>query len=152
MTCARGDIPSQGHRNESLPLDDMANYDDDIITPDIIRGNFMALLDLQRQAGDQRIDIFINKKSKYTCSTIQNELLMRISDDIITQVVEEINKAKYYTIITDETRDNSNTEQLCLAIRYHSLKSLRTEEKFIRFVPLQSLRGGFLNYEFLKCR
>lgn len=68
---------------------------------------------------------------------------VRIASDITGQIIRDINDVKYYTIIADEMRDKSNTELLFIAIRYYSLKTLCTEEKFLRFVPLRSLRGKF---------
>lgn len=142
--CARAGIALRGHRNESLPFAEATLYDDDTILPDVNRGNFMATLEMRRQAGDERVDLNINKKSKYTSKDIQNDLLLRISEEITDQIVKDINESKYYSITADETRDSSNTEQLCVAIRYYNTKTASTEEKFLKFVSLTSLKGKYL--------
>lgn len=137
--CARAGIALRGHRNEHIPLTNSDNRDVISATPN--RGNFMATLDLMRTSGDTNIDIYINNKASYTSHQIQNELLIRLSDHVIHQVVADVNKFKMYSIIADKTRDASNTEQLCLAVRYFDTDHCITKEKFVRFVALESLRG-----------
>ena len=142
MLCGKQAFPLRGHRNEAVPLPKKdGNSESDVIPGDLNRGNFMQLMEFRRQAGDSNVDIHINKKSEYTSPGIQNELIGLIADEMTAQIVERINASPYFAIISDETRDVSNTEQLCIAIRYFDHKAGRTEEKFLCFLPLRSLRG-----------
>jgi hypothetical protein len=105
---------------------------------DVNRGNFLQLLDFRAQAGDTSIHTHVNQKAKYTSPVIQNELLGLVSTH---QVVKDIKLSKYFTIIADETRDVSNIEQICLAIRFFHFNTSQSEEKFISFIPATSLTG-----------
>lgn len=139
--CARAGIGLRGHRNESLPLppteSDSSNA---IIKGDVNRGNFMATLSLMRDSGNSDIDIHINKKSLYTTHHIQDELLRRAASNVTAQIVEEVQDGNFYTIIADETRDASNTEVLCVALRFFNTTTRAPDEKFLRFLPLDSLK------------
>lgn len=139
--CARAGIALRGHRNESLPLS--STESDSIIKGDVNRGNFMATLSLMRDCGNSNVDIYINKKSSYTTHHIQDELLRRVSSHIADQIIEEVQHGKFYSIIADETRDNSNTEVLCVAVRFFNTTTKSPDEKFLRFLPLDSLKGMY---------
>ena len=140
--CARCGIALRGHRNEVAPFRDQPDDADDVIPGDVFRGNFMQVLGLRRQAGDRNIDIFINKRSKYTSPEIQNELLSRTAQQVLNQVIKDVEQSPCYSIIADETRDISNVEQLCVALRYYDSTTNCTEEKFVAFVVLESLKGA----------
>lgn len=134
----------RGHRDEStalLPPSDDRN----IIRGDVNRGNFLQLLSLQRDSGDSNIDIYVNKRSKYTAPTVQNELLQLIADQLNASILRDIQSGKYFSVIADETTDISNTEQLCVALRYFDTETGKTEEKFLEFIPVHSIRGILFN-------
>lgn len=143
--CARSGVALRGHRNEALGLPEQPSIVDEtyVIKGTPNQGNFIATLSLMRDAGDQNIDIHINKKSSYTSHSIQNELLTRISAHITSQVVSDVKSSRYYSVIADETRDVSNTEVLCVAVRYFDSTTKRPNEHFLRFIPLESLKGMF---------
>ena len=104
----------------------------DTIRGDVNRNNLLAILSLMRESGDKDVDIFINHKSAYTSHQIQDELLKRVASNITSMVIDDVKKSKYYSIIANETRDNSNTELLCVVVRYfntvtsHEMRSLFT--------------------------
>ena len=60
------------------------------------------------------------------------------------QVVADINRSVYYSVIADETHDNINMEQLWVAVRYFDVKSDSSEEKFLAFVLLELLYVVFV--------
>ena len=65
--------------------------------------------------------------AKYTSKTTQNDLLKVASATIVEQIVEEIKRAEFYSIIADETCDISRIKQLSVCLRYvhpddHSIK------------------------------
>lgn len=138
--CGRTGIALRGHRNESLPLSPTEG-DGKIIKGEANRGNFMATLSLMKECGQSNIDIHINKKFLYTSHHIQDELLGRVSSHITAQIVEEVQRGKLFSIIADETRDNSNTEVLCVALRFFNTTTQSPDERFLQFVPLDSLKG-----------
>lgn len=138
--CAKAGIALRGHRNESLPLTETED-DTWTIKGDINRGNFMPILAFMRQSGDKDVDVFINKKASYTSHAIQDELLVKVGSHVTEQIVQQVITSKYYSIIADETRDSSNVEVLCVAVRFFNSATRQPDEKFLRFLPLQSLKG-----------
>ena len=55
---------------------------------------------------------------KYTVPEIQNELLDTMAEMVLNHITSEIQKAQYYSLIVDETKDISKKEQLSVVIRY----------------------------------
>lgn len=139
--CARQGIPLRGHRHESDAFLDRDGLPDDVIPGDVNRGNFLQLLDHRWQAGDTNVVKSVHLRAKYTSPAIQNELIDLIGQHITCQVVEAADRSTAFSLIADETRDVSNVEQLCVAIRYYNRIARQSEEKFIAFVPVESLRG-----------
>ena len=150
--CARQGIALRGHRNESSPLLDSNEYHDGVVLGDVNRGNLLQLLEFRRQSGDENIDLFINKKSLYTSPEIQNQLLKMTADQVIGKVVDDVKRSPYYSIISDETRDTSNTEQLCIALRYYNVNLGKTDETFLCFLGLESLKGMHHNFHLFVCQ
>lgn len=134
--CGRQGIALRGHRNESANFLEVVSSD--CVPGDVNRGNFLQLLDFRREAGDRSIDHAAHQKALYTSPAIQDEITNMIGDHIIQHIVTEVDRSRFFTIIADETRDSSNKEQLCIAVRFVDGKST---EKFLSFVKLESLRG-----------
>lgn len=59
------------------------------------------------------------KNAKYTCPEIQNEIISILAEMIRTEIVNEVKEAKFFSIIVDETKDVSKTEQLSLILGYY---------------------------------
>lgn len=113
-------------------------------------GNFRSLLRYRIQSGD---DCFLNhiqncgKNATYISPDIQNEVISVITTHIQNQICNKINKAKYFTILADETTDISRIEQFSLCVRY--LEEIDTNnymirEDFLQFVPVHSTVGSEL--------
>lgn len=97
---------------------------------DVAESNFMQLLQL-RGRDDCRIYEWIKKKTnKYTSPVIQNELLSLLSLRIVRGITDDIQKAKFFTIMIDECTDVSNHEQLVLCLRWVH-EDLEVHEDFI---------------------
>lgn len=58
-----------------------------------------------------------------------------ISDEIIS----EVKKSKYYTVIADEVTDVSNKEQVSISLRY--IYDGTVKEVFIAFVSVERITG-----------
>ena len=142
--CARQGIAFRGHRNESTPFLDHSQIPPHIIPGDVNRGNFLMLLDQRIQAGDTKLTKSKNLRTQYTSPSCVNELISLTADQVLKSVIREVQTSKVFSVIADETRDVSNTEQLCVAVRYFDVKNCRSEEKFLGFVALESLRGKFV--------
>lgn len=54
----------------------------------------------------------------YTIHRIQNEIIDTARKLITTNIVQRINKSRYFTVIADESTDLSGIEQLSVCFRY----------------------------------
>lgn len=73
-------------------------------------------------------------RTSYLSSQICNEFLMIIENKIRQTIIDEIKKAKYYSIIVDSTPDVAHIDQLSIVLRYVD-SSGRAVERFITFIP-----------------
>ncbi|CAF1484841.1 unnamed protein product [Rotaria sordida] len=77
--------------------------------------NLIQLLKL-RSADNEYLNEWI-KNRKYFSHDIVNEICKEIYLTIIRDIVKEISSRKWFSLICDETCDESTTEQLCITIR-----------------------------------
>lgn len=139
--CARQGIALRGHRNESSPFINHTLHPKHIIPGDVNRGNLLMVIDQRRQVGDTCLDSFKHKRAKYTSPECINELISLAAHEVLSSIVADVKRSEVFTIIADETRDVSNVEQLCVAVRYYNIQQNQSDEKFLAFLPLESLRG-----------
>lgn len=84
-------------------------------------GNFRSLLRLRIRVGDKDLldhCLTAKKNATYMSSTIQNEIIVLISDMIKQAVVERASKAVAYTVIADETLDWAKLKQMAICLRF----------------------------------
>jgi hypothetical protein len=81
-------------------------------------GNLSQLLRFQAEVSPCLRD-WLKRKTTWTDWTIQNELMERVSMNILRTVLTSM-KNKYFVIIADETSDISRVEQLVVVIRHVS--------------------------------
>lgn len=103
-------------------------------------GNFLGILELLAKFDPfnaQHIEKYGNAgrgTTSYLSSTIYEELLLLMENDIIKNIKKELEEAKYYSLIIDSTPDVSNIDQLVIAIRY-VLPNGVPVERFLAFIP-----------------
>ena len=73
--------------------------------------------------------------------TIQNELICLFGEEIVTDIISEVKESRVFSILADEVRDCSNTEQMSFVIRYVD-KSCQIREEFIQFLECESGTSG----------
>lgn len=106
-------------------------------------GNFLSVLKLLANYNDTLRD-HLNKPAmkcvKYMSPQTQNEMLEVIGKQIILRdIVQEMKKARYYSILADEVTSH-NTEQLALCVRFvDECSSIR--EEFLSFLKLERITG-----------
>ena len=81
-----------------------------------MNGNLMQLLLLQAK-GNCALQSFITDKH-YLSNDIINEIIKLMGRTVLQQLLVEIRKAGWFSLIADETTDVSHKEQLCIAIRW----------------------------------
>ena len=75
--------------------------------------------------------------AKYTSRIIQNELICLCGEEIITGIISEVKESRVFSILADEVRDCSSTEQMLFVIRFVD-KSCQIIEEFIRCLECES--------------
>ena len=78
--------------------------------------------------------------------TIQNELIYLCDKEIVTGIISEVRVLEFqeprvFSILADEVRDCSNTEQISFVMRYVD-KSCQIREEFIHFLECESGTSG----------
>lgn len=94
---------------------------------------------MRAEAGDKSIAKMSDNKSKYLSMGTQNELILRLSEQVMSNLVSCIGESPF-TVIADETTDVATKSQLCVAVRYLD-KEDNINERFISFVEIASMTG-----------
>lgn len=61
---------------------------------------------------------------------------------LLKQLVDQVNKAKCFTVLVDETSDISGVEQVSLCARYVNTETLKLREDFLCFVTTSDFTGA----------
>lgn len=139
LFCGKQGIALRGHRDGG-----MIDIEDDKMHND---GNFRQLLRFRVDAGDKDLENHLMtcaKNGMYTSWRIQNEILTTCNILILQHLVKNINAAKSFTILADETSDISKKEQLTLCIRYVNSGEKKLREDFLQFVEVKNMSGKAL--------
>ena len=75
------------------------------------------------------------RNARYLSPHIQNELISCLGDEIRYCIVNLIDKSKFYSVMADETTDESTKTQLSACVRYLT-DTFVVEEAFLSFVEL----------------
>lgn len=113
--CGRNNLPLRGHRDDGqLKIDaDSHHFQHE--------GVFRNLLKFRVDAGDTFLQKHLETSSAratYISKTTQNKLIQCCGQEISDQIVGNVMKASFYSIIFDETTDLSHTSQISLNLRY----------------------------------
>ena len=120
LLCGKQDIPLRGHR-EHDPL--------------LNRGNFLEILQtvsLHDQIIKEKIETG-PRNAIYTSPGIQNSLLKILGDMIRKSVCDGVKEAKMFSLLVDETKDVSKTEQVSIVVRFVDIKGSICEH-FLTFI------------------
>ncbi|GBN31399.1 Zinc finger MYM-type protein 1 [Araneus ventricosus] len=136
--CGRHRIAVRGHRDcGRIGLEEPEKND----------GNFRSLLRYRANSGDNDLkDQLMNSgwRSMYTSSFIQNEIINTFGHLIQSQIVRNVRKSIFYSVLADETTDISQIEQFSLCVRYVEDQSYKIREDFLTFVPVYDVTGAGL--------
>ena len=81
--------------------------------------NFRQIINLiAKHDGDMQAWLTRQNTYKWLSHDIMNEILEMTSHAVLRDLVKEVQVAKYFSIICDETTDVSTTEQLSICVRY----------------------------------
>jgi len=79
------------------------------------------------------------KNANYQSQESQNELLKVVADTISKTIVKDIKASSMFSIIADEARGVSCSEQMSICIRF--VKEDEVYERFLRFVNVHELNA-----------
>ena len=98
---------------------------------DTSSGNLHELLHLRSQDIPDLAN-WLSKRTTWTSRDIQNEFLTIMAKDVLRGIAAEIQSAKWYAVIVDETTDIGVKEQVSLCIR-HVDENFVVNENFVGF-------------------
>ncbi|XP_037775590.1 uncharacterized protein LOC119572557 [Penaeus monodon] len=112
---------------------------------DIHNGNFLGLIELlahyDRVLSEHVTKIQVSQEkgetaAHYLSAASQNEFIGLCAEYVRSRVLDEIDDAKYYSIMVDATPDSSHVEQTTFIIRYltRELQEFFVQEHFLTFV------------------
>ena len=79
----------------------------------------------------------------YLSPDIQLDLLQVMGDMVRNSITEDVHKAGYYSLLADESKDISKTEQMAVVVRYTDETAV-IYEKFFTFVEVKDLTAAGL--------
>ena len=145
MLCGKQGLAFRGHRDDHVVWTEPDEHETGN------QGNFIELVRFRAETDDvlRRHLEGAPKNAHYTSKTIQNELIDIICKQIRFDILCEVKKAKFYSIIADEVSDVANKEQLSLSLRY--VHDEHVKEVFIDFIEVERITGQVLADTVLQC-
>ena len=104
-------------------------------------GNYLGILELLAEYDDflkQHIQNHANRGSghtNYLSSTICEELVRLMGNQVLNEIISRIKLSKYYSVSLDSTADEGHIDQLTLIFRY--MEHDTPVERFVKFLPNQ---------------
>ena len=114
MLCGKQGLALRGHGDDSIWWNDQ---DKDATSNE---GNFVASVQFRAET-DLVLGQHLAKapqNAHYTSKTVKNEMVKVIGTSIHNDILIEVNKAKFYSVIADEVTDIANKEELSLSLCY----------------------------------
>ena len=109
-------------------------------------GNYLRCLELLSEYDPflaQHIEKYGNRgrgNPSYLSSTICEEFVLLMAEEVRQVIINEIASAKYYSFSVDSTPDISHTDQLTFTVRYVHDAGIPTE-RFLKFEEIHSHTG-----------
>ena len=122
--------------------DDLLNWEDEERSSN--EGNFVLLVCFRAETDP----IFANHLAKlpinarYTSKTIQNELVSVIGYNIRNDIINEVKRARFFSVIADEVTNAANREELPSVQQY--VPGSEIKEVFVDFIEVARITGRVL--------
>jgi hypothetical protein len=108
--CGRNELPLRGHRDSGILSEEDIN--DEV---------FRALLRFRIVAGDKDLAENLDScgaNATFCSPRIQNEIIEACAAVIQQKIKSDVERAKFFSVMSDETTDLSTTEQFSINLRY----------------------------------
>ena len=110
----------------------------------VLKNSFFRKLAELRANDDENFKKFVSKEKSYLSNKIQNEILDIMGQKLLhEQILKPIQQAPFFTIMSDETTDRSNTEQAVICLRTVNDK-FEVREDFIGLYKLKSTKSEYI--------
>ncbi|XP_010958224.1 zinc finger MYM-type protein 1 [Camelus ferus] len=112
------------------------------------KGNFLELLEIRaKDKGEEMFQLMNSQVDFYNSTQIQNDIIEIIKTEMLQDIVNEINVSSAFSIICDETVDNSTKGQLSICVRYpqKTSKAVLIKERFLGFIDVEEMTGTNLH-------
>ena len=131
LTCCRQDIALRGHRETADSLN---------------RGNFLEILSLLSKYDPIVADRLCRgpQNALYTSHNIQNAIINIMGSIVRQHISTSVQKAEYFSLLVDKTKDLSKNEQMSICLRYLDAESSEIVERFLTFVLAPCLTAEYL--------
>ncbi|KAK3922747.1 Zinc finger MYM-type protein 1 [Frankliniella fusca] len=110
--------------------------------------NLLQMLELRAQDITE-LDSWLKRRVKFLSPEVQNEILELMAHQVLRDVISEVKKCGKYSVIMDECRDTSNTEQVAVCLRTVDMGTLQAVEYFLGLYQTASTTGQCLTDIFL---
>lgn len=74
-------------------------------------------------------------KTSYLSSTICDEVISLVANKVRNEIIAEVKKSKYFSIIVDSTPDVSHADELSFVLRYVPVNQSNAVERFLKCLP-----------------
>ena len=135
ILCGKQGLALRGHRDDLVDWKDEASSNE---------GNFIQLVRFRAETDPILAKHLAEspKNARYTSKGIQNELIDVVANRIRSDIIAEVQQAKFYSIIADEVTDAGNREELSLVLRY--VFNDEVKEVFVDFIEVERITGEVL--------
>lgn len=82
--------------------------------------NFLQLLRFKAEDDPDLLEWLKQKTNKYTSHKIQNDIIKVMAMNVLRNIISSLQASLFVTLMTDETTDISNKEQVTFTIRWVS--------------------------------
>lgn len=114
------------------------------------RGVFLEFVYFMAMNGNEVLKRHLEtcpRNAQYTSNRIQNEMINIVGEAVKSAIISVVQKARFFTIMMDETRDTSHQDQVVIVARF--VKRLQdgkvvVEERLLRLVPAAKKTGAAL--------
>ena len=132
ILCGKQGLALRGHRDDRINWKEESSYNE---------GNFIQLVRFRAEKDPVLAKHLAEspKNARYTSKGIQNELIDVVGNRIRSDIISEVQQAKFYSIIADEVTDVANKEELSLVLRY--IINNEVKEVFVDFIEVERITG-----------
>lgn len=104
-------------------------------------GVFEDLLKLQISSGNDELRRLASgaKNAQYKSPRIQNEIIEIAGNVMVDLIIQDVKKAKAFSVLADETCDIAGKEQLSIGVRFLDEEKRLIREEFIGFTILEEM-------------